>query len=49
MWSKGHKFQKVGWHATWHGHLHKEDTPLNKWLNVPLAKKRASAAAKLHL
>jgi hypothetical protein len=27
-------FRKVGWHATWHGHLRKNNTPLNKWLKV---------------
>ena len=34
MWSNDQQFQKVGWHATWHGHLRKEDTPLNKWLKA---------------
>ena len=32
-------FKKVGWHATWHGHLHKEDTPLNKWLKMQALEK----------
>ena len=30
---------KVGWHATWHDHLRKDDTPLNKWLKMQALEK----------